>query len=225
MRFRVAPVAGRRTEHRVPGGAWCLELERGAQHGTRLGFDPIPDRLSSVPFDAPGASVPCDGAERFWIHWPDTLDATEPLELTAWTVPARYARKPGIEKSMPLIRVLAKGRSVGAGSITLGPFSNVPWDQLVTDRELRLSTGARLVGYFGFTGGGTAPDVVLRVQESSGGTFDPVKITRANGGTTLPATTWANSFDEPVPVADFRFDLNCAAGSTVQYEVYLLLGP
>jgi len=28
-----------------------------------------------------------------------------------------------------------------------------------------------------------------------------------------------------VPVADFRFDLNCAAGSTVQYEVYLLLGP
>lgn len=225
-RFRLPPQAGRTTEHRVPGGTWCLELEAGAQHGVRLGFDPHPDQLSTVPFDAPGVSVLGDGAERFWIHWPDTVDTADPLELTAWTTPGRYDRRPGNEKPLPIVWPLAKARTALPSTLTLGPWSNLPWDQLVLGRGARLSTGARLVAYFGVSTTGGLADARLEVRESATGTWEMVKGLRGVGVPSVPTTTWlAIDFDVPVPLADFRFVVASGPAASVNHEVYLLLGP
>lgn len=227
MRFRLPPVAGQVTERVVPGGAWCFELEQGAQHGTRIGFDP--DANATVPFDAPGVGVLADGHDRFWIHWPATLDATRPLVLTAWRVPGRYTRVSGHEREMPHVHLLARAEAspgVG-GSTTFGPWSHVPYAQLGDGSHLRLSRGARLVVECGGSIGGGSPSLDVSIEERilDGGAFRHIAGARGAGVPSKPASEIAASLERPAPLGEFQVRVGYAAAGTIWVAVYLLTGP
>jgi hypothetical protein len=227
-RRSLAPLAGSSAEILVSGGAYCIELERGAQPGTRLGFERAGGDALSVPFDAPGCSVLASGQERFWIHWPATVDATRVLELTSWTVQGRYTRLSGNEKAMPLVHVLTRDEaSPGAGgSTTFGPWNVTPYAQIADLSHLRLSRGARLVVEAGGSIGAVGTmDVRIEERVLDGGGFRMIDGKRGTGVPSLPAGELFASFDRPAPLGDFRVVIAYSAAATIWLSVYLLLGP
>lgn len=227
-RRRLAPLAGRSEEVFASGGAWCIELERGAQPGVRLGFERDRSDSLSVPFDGPGCSVLASGQERFWIHWPATVDATRVLDLTAWTVPGRYTRLSGNEKATPMVYVLDRQEtSPGAGgSTTFGPWNVAPYAQLADGAHLRLSRGARLIVECGGSIGGVGTmDARIEERIQDGGSFRMIAGLRGSGVPSLPAGELFASFDRPAPLGDFQLTVAYNGAGTIWHSAYLLLGP
>lgn len=240
QRHRLTPLAGQSSEVRVSGGAWCFELERGACPGARLAFeDPkrSTDNLVSVPFDAPGASVPANGVERVWIQWPAVVDATQALEFTAWTAHALYRRLSGdwtyrapIAFLLDSFDLINPGATFSLPSTLVWPsgfYSNILAEEWTIGDLTRLARGARLVADFAIDDPAAAISysVMLMAVAPGGSNVRMIDGRRAIGVPARPVGVAFVNFDRPAPLGQFRFDFDVSAAADVVGWVYLLLGP